>query len=104
MTTTAIKKPQFKELTFKSRSAFNAWLKNTTSKTITFQDFGQDMQRMHIHKSGEILHCDFHGNLYNGLFVNLEVLKVGEMLQTFSVEEGIIKWTRLVIAKINETK
>jgi hypothetical protein len=67
-------KPKYKELRFDSEASFKKWLDKTTSKTLRFQDMGQDLQRMHIAESGEILHCDFHANIYNGKFVNTEKL------------------------------
>lgn len=101
--TTTTKKPQFAGLNFLNLSAFKAWLKNHTWKIIEFQDLGQDMQRMYIHKSGEILHCDFHSQLYNGKFVNLDTLNIGEKLQTYSDKRGnYTTWTRLIIENIKQ--
>jgi hypothetical protein len=68
--------PQFKDLKFKSNSEFNTWLVETSKFAIILEDRGQDMQTIYVHKSGEILHCDFHAKIYNGRFVNMKSLEV----------------------------
>lgn len=75
------KTAQFRELTFPSETELDQWLKETTFKTIYFEDLGQDLQRMWVHKSGEILHCDYHSRIYSGKFVDLEALIIGKPLK-----------------------
>lgn len=91
-----MKKPQFKELTFKSQKEFDKWLSEKAKCQIDLVDFGQDMQRIYVHESGEILHCDFQESIYNGKFVdNIDKLEPGTCLVIDGVEMG-----RLIIEQI----
>ena len=67
-------KPQFKDLQFKSMLEFNKWLNKTHTKIINLKDKGQDLQRLWISESGEILHANMQAFVYNGRFVNIEKL------------------------------
>lgn len=67
--------PVYQDKRFDTREEFEKWLVQTTYKKISFSDLGQDMQNIWVAKSGEILHCDFHGSIYNGSFVDLEKLE-----------------------------
>jgi len=93
--------PQFKGLFFPGidgKSKFSKWLMETRSYVVHLMDFGQDITIMHVHESGEILHCDAHSNIYNGAFVNLENLKNGECIELFSKDKGKFEpYIRLVI-------
>lgn len=62
--------PQFKELRFETEELFQEWLKATTAKVIRLEDLGQDMQVIHVHETGEILHCDWNSRIYNGKFMS----------------------------------
>lgn len=66
--------PKFKTKTFKSRKAFDTWLAETTHKEIILSDLGQDMTKIYVAESGEILHCNFHAGIYNGRFINMAAL------------------------------
>ena len=72
-------KPKFKELTFDSEELFQSWLKENTAKIINLNPVF-DITKIWVHSSGEILHCDFHGRIYNGKFINLKSLKIGSPL------------------------
>lgn len=69
-----MKKPQFKDLTFKSQKEFNEWLGKTADKQIILEDLAHDLTKIWVHESGEILHCNFHANIYNGKFINMDIL------------------------------
>jgi hypothetical protein len=89
---------KFKDFAFKSKEAMFDWLNYTTFKVINLKDYGQDMQKIWIHESGEILNCDFHSRIYNGRFVDLKQIKVGDCLRIR--EEGkrnYVRYGRLVI-------
>ena len=65
---------QFKEITFKSETEFNEWLEKTTYKKIFFKDKGQDLMKIWIAESGEILHANLQSSIWNGRFVNMKTL------------------------------
>ena len=105
-----MKKAQFKEFTFKTAGDFNTWLMKTSAKAIHFEDKGQDMRTMYVHKSGEILHCDFHARIYNGKFVGMESLNPGKpvlILEGESFEPQhrlIIEFITDIQKRINEVQ
>lgn len=65
---------QFKEITFKSETEFNGWLEKTTHKKIFLKDKGQDLMKLWVSESGEILHANMQSSIWNGRFVNMETL------------------------------
>lgn len=95
------KPPQFKDLKFESIVAFNAWLKDKKHKTIVLFDQGQDLTKMYIHESGEILHCNYHASIYNGKFLNKHMMRVGDPIAIWDEEKQIYELMgRLIIEKI----
>ena len=95
-------KPQFKEKTFKTTEGFNNWLDKNTYVIISLKDLGQDMQRIYVHKTGEILYCDFNSSIYAGNFIPLDKLVVGQPLYIINGEEhkiynGLIVESRKII-------
>ncbi len=73
-------KPKFKDLKFTSEKELEKWVALNKFKVIDLKDIGQDMLQIIIHKSGEIINCNFHSGIYNGKFVHIDSLKVGEPL------------------------
>lgn len=65
---------QFKEITFKSEKEFNEWLEKTTHKKIFLKDKGQDLMKLWVSESGEILNANMQSSIWNGRFVNMETL------------------------------
>ena len=65
---------KFKEITFKTEADFNEWLEKTTFKKIFLKDKGQDLMKLWISESGEILNANMQSSIWNGRFVNLETL------------------------------
>ena len=65
---------QFKEITFKSETEFNEWLKKITHKKIFLKDKGQDLMKLWVSESGEILHANMQSSIWNGRFVNMDTL------------------------------
>lgn len=65
---------QFKEITFKSETEFNEWLEKTTHKKIFLKDKGQDLMKLWVSESGEILHANMQSSIWNDQFVNMERL------------------------------
>ena len=65
---------QFKEITFKSEKEFNEWLEKTTHEKIFLKDKGQDLMKLWVSESGEILHANMQSSIWNGRFVNMETL------------------------------
>jgi hypothetical protein len=72
-----MKTAKFKDLIFNSEEEVKNWLKKKTFKIVDFKYLGQDLSRMYIHRSGEILQTDFHGAMYIGRFVDLHSLNEG---------------------------
>jgi len=93
---------RFKTLKFPTPAEAENWLKQTTAKIISLKDQGQDLQKLWIHESGEILDTDFNQEIYIGKFVNMANLTPDECLETWNNETG--GWDfyqKLVIEKIN---
>ncbi len=103
MENTNEKRPQFKTLGFENEEEFNEWLTATTSKTISFEDKGQDMQKIHISQSGEVIHCDFRPELYNGHFVDLEKLETGKPVHMLGLNGKWQEMKGLVVYQIVES-
>lgn len=79
---------QFKEVRFSTMQEFQQWLDFHTKYKVDFEDRGQDLQQMSIHESGEILHCDFHANIYNGKFVKLPIVQ-GQPIEVHHETENV---------------
>lgn len=78
---------QFENLRFESEAKFKEWLRSETMYVIFLKDKGQDMSTVWVHKSGEILNTDFQNYLYNGKFVDLKKLAVGNHLNIWHPEK-----------------
>jgi hypothetical protein len=100
--------PQFKEMRFlgpTGKADFEVWLNQNTAFTIYLENLGQDMTVLYIHESGEILHCDFHGKMYNGMFVNLDTLQPGKCVEMYIKDLGSFEpFVRLIIEEVEATK
>lgn len=61
-------KPEYQDLKFDSSVIYFEWLKQTAETEIFFKDFGQDLIKFHVAKSGEIINTETPslGNIYNG--------------------------------------
>lgn len=95
-------KPQFNELTFKSEAELNKWLKKVTFKIIDLEDNGQDMQKIWVHETGEILNSDFNSQIYIGKFIDMKKLSVGNCLNIFEDDKKQSKpYKKLVIENIS---
>lgn len=95
------KKPKYRELKFASDREFNAWLKTVADRSIYFQDFQQDLQKIIVDKEGEILHANLQTDIWCGKFVNLEYLVIGKPVMMWDNDDRI--WntmSRLVIEEI----
>ena len=75
-------KAKYKKLRFKTEQEFKRWLNEKYTQKINLFDAG-DISTIWIDEEGEILHCDFHGSLYNGCFVDLSTLKEDKPLRIF---------------------
>lgn len=95
------KQPQFKDLTFNSKKEFNSWLIANNEYVIDFDDLGQDLLRIWVHATGEILDANLQQSIWNGLFVNVEKLNEYEPIEMWMDEQ----WTvmgKLVIDQIRK--
>lgn len=93
---------KFKHLKFNSYKELDKWLKENTFKVITLKDYGQDMQKIWVHESGEILNCDFHGSIYNGKFINMKKLVVGNHLNIWNDEKNrYVIYSKLFVEELN---
>lgn len=91
MKTTTIKQdftPVYKDLTFNSEQEFKQWLSNTTYKKIFFKCKGQDLMKINIAENGEILHANLQSSIWNGRFVNMEILEKGTLIQFWNIEKS----------------
>ena len=82
--------PQFKNVRFEGQDgmkAFRKWLAENTKWILELEDQGQDLTKIWVHETGEILHCDAHAGIYNGKFLNLEYLNEGDNIQVWSEED-----------------
>ncbi len=85
ITTDIMKKtPQFNELRFKTDKQMDNWLASVTHAAIYLVSFGQDMQKIWVHKTGEILHTDFNQDIYIGKFINIEKLAHDRALEIWN--------------------
>ena len=82
--------PRYASKKFNSISEFNSWLNETYHKKIYLEDLGQDITRIWVDEKGEILHCNFHAGIYNGLFININELQDFYPIQI--LEDG--NWVR----------
>jgi hypothetical protein len=76
------KKPQFDKIKFRTKHEFSKWLKNPDIAPIKILlvDKGQDISQFWVHSTGEIIHSDFHSEIYRGKFIRLGSLDVGDPL------------------------
>lgn len=95
-------KPQNKHLTFASQEAFNNWLNATTHRTITFEDDGQDLLKIWIAKTGEILHANLQAGIWKGRFVHLKSLHIGKPLRLWDIDHWQ-PFSRLIIERIESS-
>ena len=92
---------KFKDLTFISEGQMLEWLETETNKVIELKDLGQDMQRIWVHESGEILNSDFHSSIYCGKFIDMEKLEIGNNLHIWDEENQFFeKYGRLIIEAV----
>jgi len=75
-----MKYSQFRLLTFKSKEDLSDWLNKTAFRIINLKGYGQDMLTIWAHDTGEILHCDFHSQIYTGKFIDMKKLCTGNHL------------------------
>ncbi len=80
------KTSQFKEVRFKTDKQMDNWLASVTHAAIYLESFGQDMQKIWVHKTGEILHTDFNQEMYIGRFINIEKLAHDRALEIWDNE------------------
>ncbi len=85
-THTMKKEPQFNTITFVNNTQLALWVNKMADAAIHLKDFGQDMQVIYVHKSGEILNTDFNQDIYIGKFVNMEKLVVNRCLEIWNNE------------------
>ena len=73
--------PKYKDLTFKSKEKFNAWLKSKTKWILNFEDKGQDFLRWWVDARGEVLNCEpFQSRIWNGSMIMPNSIKKGEKI------------------------
>lgn len=93
-------KPKYVAETFNNQKEFDQWLAKTTFKELILADLGQDMTKIYVAESGEILHCNFHASIYNGRFVNMAELS--EFCPLEILENG--QWVRKMGLLVDEIK
>jgi hypothetical protein len=75
---------QFKGLKFPSEIAFRIWIEHHWYYMISLYDYKQDLSTIWIHKTGEILACDFSQSVYIGKFVDVSFIVKGQPLRIFN--------------------
>lgn len=72
---------QYKDKKFKSKKAFETWLKKIAKYHIRFEDKGQDFLEWWLDERGEILHSTpFQASVWNGTMVDIYSLEIGKKL------------------------
>ena len=94
-----MKKPKFKDLKFESHKDLEKWLKSNSKFILELQDKGQDLLKIWVHKTGEILDCNANQNLYLGEFVDLEKLEKGKPIVVSGVKKKGLIAENLIIKK-----
>ena len=89
-------KPKYVTQKFKTKKEFSEWLANTTFKKLILSNLGQDMRKIWVAESGEILHCDFQSSFYNGKFVNMAELSEYSPLEILEEGQWAVKMNLLV--------
>ena len=95
-------KPEYVTQKFKTKKEFGEWLADTTFKKLILSNLGQDVRKIWVAKSGEILHSDFQSSLYNGKFLNMAELS--EFCPIEILEDG--QWAvkmNLLVEKIHNS-
>lgn len=82
-------KAEFKELRFKIKSDFDAWLKKTAVYHVHLEDQGQDLLGLWLDAGGEVIYTDIPqmGKVFNGSLIDLFQLAVGEPPEIMLVEQ-----------------
>jgi len=88
--------PKYINKSFNSQSQFDKWLAKTSHKQLILDDFGQDMTKIWVAETGEILHCNFHAAIYNGRFINMAKLEEFSPLEILESGQWVRKTTLLV--------
>lgn len=81
---------KFKKLTFNSEKEFNEWLDKTTFVKVFLNQKGQDLTKLWLADSGEVLHANMQAKIWNGKFVNMKTLKQNTNLCFFN--ENTNEW------------
>lgn len=83
------KVPKYKDLRFNNKKQLEKWLDENRHCTIHLAG-QQDMQKLDVHSTGEILNTDYHGGIYIGKFVNLDPteLQKGQPLEIWEDDKG----------------
>ena len=94
-----MKKAQYKNLKFDTPEDFDHWLQATYHCTVEFQDMGQDLLKIWLAESGEIIHANLQASIWNGCFANMTLLTE---FTPISLQEGDewVRYDSLVIEKI----
>lgn len=88
---------RYKNRRFKSEGAFQKWLKLTATRTVEFEDFGQDLQRIWIDERGEIIHCNAQSGVWNGMFLSIEQIAAGRPAWFYFKNEKVWKKMDFII-------
>jgi len=96
--------PEYKDKKFKSKLAFEKWLKKLTTYKISFIDEGQGCLEWFIDKGGEVLHSDLQSSIWNGMIVDLYNLKVGKEIGVIDVENQQTKFYDFKVKQIETEK
>ena len=70
-------KPKFRHLKFASEAIFEKWLFENTYKIVEIRDNGQDLIKIWLHSSGEIIYANAQHSIWLGQFVDMSKLAVG---------------------------
>lgn len=80
------KESKYINLTFNKKAEFDKWLKETSYKTIWFKDNGQDLLKIWVAESGEILHANTQARIWNGKFIDMENISEGKNIRFWNKE------------------
>lgn len=98
----AQKHPQYRDVRFETDDELHQWLDKTATRTIEFEDRGQDLLKIWIDAEGEILHTNAQGDIWCGRFIDTTKLNIEKPIDMWFNDQ--LQWStmrKLVVDKIH---
>ena len=95
--------PKYAKLKFSNEDSFMKFLSHAAKQVLHFKDRGQDIQKMWIAESGEIIHTALPQKRMIGLFVKRQTLHINRPILVWdSKEKAMITFHNLLLDKIED--